>query len=142
MNLENLIGSLERFGLMLPAVVRDVSPADSRWKPADGAWSILEIVCHLADEEEFDFHVRLELTLADPAVAWPPIDPDGWAVERRYNEGQLESAVARFTSLRGQSMAWLRSLENPDWTRTHQHPHAGPISPAPVGRTTDTAPGG
>ncbi len=52
---ENLIESLDRFRRMLPEVVRDVSADDARWKPPDGAWSILEVVSHLADEEEFDF---------------------------------------------------------------------------------------
>jgi hypothetical protein len=125
MNWQKMIGSLEQFGQMLPTVVGGVSADDARWKPADRAWSILEIVCHLADEEAFDFPRRVELTLADPAQAWPPIDPEGWAVERRYNERRLEDAVAQFTTLRDQSVTWLRSLEEPDWTRTYQHPKFG-----------------
>jgi hypothetical protein len=127
MNHHKLIDSLARFGRLLPEVVRDVSPGDYRWKPPDGAWSILEVVRHLADEEESDFRPRVQLTLADPAVAWPPIDPEGWAVERLYNEGQLEEAVEEFGVLRRQSVAWLRSLENPDWSQTHQHPKHGPF---------------
>lgn len=127
MNLPKLIASLERFGRMLLEVVRDVSLDDSRWKPPDGAWSILEIVCHLADEEEFDFRARLELTLADPSAPWPPIAPETWAIERRYNESDLALVVRRFTSLRSQSVSWLRSLENPDWSRAHHEPQVGPI---------------
>jgi hypothetical protein len=64
-NLPKLIASLDKFGHMLPQVVRDVSADDYRWKPPDGAWSILEIVCHLADEEEIDFRARLESILTD-----------------------------------------------------------------------------
>jgi hypothetical protein len=127
MNLPKLIASLERFGRMLPEVVREVSPDDSRWKPPDSAWSILEIFCHLADEEEFDFRARLESTLTDPSAPWPPIAPEAWAIERRYNEGELAPVIARFTSLRRQSVSWLRSLENPDWTRTYHDPQVGPI---------------
>lgn len=127
MNLQKMAASLERFGRILPEVVRDVAPDESRWKPPDGAWSILEIVCHLADEEEFDFRRRVEMTLADPDVVWTPIDPDAWAVESGYNEGQLREAVARFESLRSQSVSWLRSLENPDWSRTHHHRQFGPL---------------
>ena len=127
MDLPNIIASLERFGRMLPEIVRDVAPDDSRWKPPDGAWSILEIVCHIADEEEFDFRARLKLTLADPSAPWPPIAPEEWAIERHYNEGDLAPAIARFTSLRSQSVSWLRSLENPDWTQTYHDPQVGPI---------------
>ncbi len=127
MNSRKLIASLERFGRILPEVVRDTSPDDSRWKPPDGAWSILEIVCHLRDEEQFDFRERLRLTLADPTAAWPPISPETWAVERSYNADQLSSAAERFTALRRESVLWLRSLENPDWSRTHHHPQFGPF---------------
>jgi hypothetical protein len=127
MNCPKMIASLERFGRMLPVVLRDVDLEDARWKPPDGAWSILEVVCHLADEEELDFRKRVERTLADPDQPWPPINPEGWSVERHYNEGKLDEAVARFSLLRDQSVSWLRSLDSPDWTQTHQHPKFGSI---------------
>lgn len=127
MNFPNLLASLDRFAHLLPAVVRDIPDDDVRSKPASGAWSILEIVGHLADEEEFDFRERVRLTLADPALLWPAIDPEGWAVERRYNEQQLADVVARFVQLREQSLQWLRSLEQPDWNRMHEHPQFGPF---------------
>jgi len=122
MHFAKLIDSLERFGRTLPIVVRDVTDDDSRWKPPDGAWSILEVVCHLADEEEFDFRKRAKLTLSNPSQPWPPIDPEGWAVERHYNDGILDEAVQRFGRLRTQSTTWLRSLESPDWKRAYDHP--------------------
>ena len=59
------------------------------------------------------------------SATWRPIDPERWAIERRYNEGQLSDAVARFTSLRKESLDWLRSLERPDWGRAHQQPQYG-----------------
>lgn len=127
MNAKKLIDSLERFGRVLPEVVRHVPPDDYRWKPPDSAWSILEIVCHVADEDEFDFRPRVTLTLSDPAADWPPIDPEGWAVSRRYNESQLDEVLARFSEYRAQSVAWLRALDIPDWIQTHQHPKFGPF---------------
>jgi hypothetical protein len=87
----------------------------------------VEIVGHLADEEEFDFRERVRLTLADPSFPWPSIDPEGWAVERRYNEQQLVNVVSRFVRLREHSLQWLRSLDQPDWNRTHEHPQFGPF---------------
>ncbi len=124
---ERLIQRLERFGDILPAVVEGLPDDDARWRPADGAWSILEIVTHLADEETEDFRRRVESTLADPAAPWPPIDPEGWAVSRRYNEGNLAAAVDRFAKARRESVAWLRTLRRPDWSKAWVHPKAGPI---------------
>ena len=73
MNAQRLVDSLERFAGFLPAVLRGVSLEDARWRPADGAWSILEVVTHLADEEVEDFRARLERTLRDPSESWPPL---------------------------------------------------------------------
>lgn len=124
----SLLDSLARFGHALPAVVRDISPADARWKPASGAWSIVEIVRHLVDEETEDFRRRIESTLTDASRPWPPIDPEGWAVARRYEDADLAVAAAEFQRLRAASVAWLRSLREPDWTATHQHPKFGPFA--------------
>jgi hypothetical protein len=117
-----LIARLERFGAALPAVVTGIPADDARWKPADGAWSVVEIVRHLGDEEVDDFRRRLQLTLDDPAADWPPIDPEGWAVERRYNEDSLDVAAARFAAERRASVAWLRGVAGPNWSNTHLHP--------------------
>lgn len=127
MNVTELIDSLERFRNLIPHVVAEVSPNDARWKPADGGWSIVEIICHLADEEEFDFPARVRSTLEDPDKPWAPIDPEGWAVSHKYNEQELAAAVGRFVRLRAASVDWLRALKHPDWTRTHEHPKFGPF---------------
>jgi len=129
MNHEAQVRRMEGFPQVLSAMVKVVgNPVDARWKPPppdDGSWSINEIVHHLADEEEADFRVRVEMTLTDPASDWPPIDPVGWARERHYNDGDVEEALARFSKLRQENVAWLRRLECPDWSSTHTHPKFG-----------------
>src|SRR5262245_52090662 len=127
MDVEKQIASLVRFGRMLPEVVGEVRDPDAAWKPPDGAWSILEVVCHLVDEETADFRRRLALTLENPNEPWSPIDPEGWAVERRYNDGNVRDVASRFASLRAESIVWLRSLNRPEWTKAYQHPKLGPI---------------
>ena len=125
MNANALIDSLAGFAEILPAAVKGVSPSDARWKPDDGAWSILEIVTHIADEETADFRCRLEHTLRDPSADWPPIDPEAWAVERRYNEGDLGETLARFIIERQASVKWLHELGDADWSTTRTHPKLG-----------------
>ena len=118
---------LDRFAEALPAVVAGIPGADARWRPPDGGWSILEIVTHLADEEVEDFPARLKLTLRDPELEWPPVDPEESAVQRRYNEGNLDEAVGRFVSARRDSVKWLRGLREPDWSITHHHEVLGDL---------------
>lgn len=135
MHIENLFNSLRRFRRALPALVADVSVEDARWKPADGAWSILEIVRHLVDEEVEDFRTRVRLTLEDPSQPWPPIDPEAAAVERRYNEGDFDQAVTQFVNEREKSLEWLEPrlmslAEHAD--QAWEHPKFGPITAGEV----------
>lgn len=123
-----IIDRLERFAPALAAAAGVATPDQSRWKPPEGSWSILEVVCHLGDEEADDFRARLAFVLEGRPGPWPAIDPEGWARDRRYNEHDPASAVARFVEERRRSVAWLRSLPAAtDWTRAYQHPKFGPI---------------
>ena len=127
MNATALAESLRRFPAVVSALVEDLPESDARWKPADGAWSILQIIAHLADEEVEDFRRRVQMTLNDPKDPWPPIDPEGWAIERRYNERHLADEFDRFVTERQASVQWLQALADPDWSKTYEHPKLGPI---------------
>lgn len=129
-NINYHIKSLQRFAKTLPELLDGITEEQARWKPADGAWSILEIVTHLADEEVEDFRTRVKLTLENPEnCQWPPINPVGWAEERKYNQGQLHDSLSRFYIERTKSLEWLISLatKNPQWSNTYNHPEFGPI---------------
>jgi len=105
----------------------DVSEEDAHWKPAPNRWSIVEVIGHLYDEERGDFRRRLELTLQDPAKDWPPIDPEAWVTERKYNERSLVESLELFMEERLRSVEWLRDLENPSLDNARTHPVAGEI---------------
>ncbi len=109
----------------ISALAAEVDTAQARWKPAPEEWSILEVIHHLYDEEREDFRPRVDLTLHHPNVPWPPIDPEGWVIARRYNERELGEMLAAFQSERAASLAWLGTLDNPDWSRSH--PAAGTL---------------
>lgn len=124
------VAALERFPAVLGALLAELGANDARRRPASGAWSVVEIVNHLADEEIEDFPRRLRLTLEDADQPWPAIDPEGWARQRDYQSRDLGESLERFARERTRSVAWLRSLADssapPDWSAAHQHP-AGPI---------------
>jgi hypothetical protein len=100
---------------IIQVLVKDVSAAQSRWKPDPDRWSILEVVNHLYDEEREDFRVRLEILLRASDEPWPPIHPFEWITERRYNERELAASLEGFLAERRASLAWLQGLESPDW---------------------------
>ncbi|MDQ7014315.1 MAG: DinB family protein [Planctomycetota bacterium] len=128
MNMQPIIERMDRFSSVLPALVSGMSQDEALYRPNDSTWSILEIVCHLADEEADDFRPRLERTLAEPQVEWEAIDPEGVAISRRYREADLEEQTARFVAERHRSVVWLMGLGAVDWYRAYQHPKIGPLS--------------
>lgn len=114
-----------------PETVRSLcaglSSEDAHFKPPSGAWSIVEIVAHLVDEEREDFGARLRSVLEDPARVWPRTDPEGWARDRAYQAREVAPMVDEFEGERARTIAWLESLRGVDWTRAYQHPKVGPV---------------
>jgi hypothetical protein len=104
------------------SLVEGVPVEQARWKPAPDAWSILEVINHLWDEEKEDFRVRLDITLHHPDQPWPPIDPGGWVTARQYNQREVSEAVEGFLEERQASLAWLESLAAPDWEASYEAP--------------------
>lgn len=127
MNPQQLFASLVAGRETIRALTADLTSEQVLWRPAPGKWSILEVVCHLADEEREDFRARLDLTLHDPGAAWPSIDPQGWVESRGYQQREFAAVLKGFMQERGKSLAWLDSLESPQWDNSYEHPHLGTL---------------
>lgn len=114
------------------ALASGLSDGQARWRPSTDAWSIVEVINHLHDEERDDFRTRLDLTLRSPEAPWPPIDPERWARERDYRARELAPSLAAFLGERRASLDWLAGLERADWGATHRHPTIGAMRAADV----------
>jgi hypothetical protein len=99
-----------------------------QWRPAPEKWCLLEIVCHLYDEEREDFGARTKQALENPTGPWIKIDPVAWVTERKYIEQDYEQKIDNFLQERTKSVKWLQSLNNPDWKSAIQHPKLGPLT--------------
>jgi len=128
MNHQQIIERLRANCDVFKHLLQDVPEDQARWKPAPERWSLLEIVNHLYDEEIEDFGRRIELVLSDPACPWPPIDPEGWVVQRGYNERNFRESLSNFLAAREASLGWLNEQKSIDWRTTHHHPRMGPMS--------------
>lgn len=126
--IEQLAPRLAAFPSALLALLDGLDDTDARCRPPNGAWSIVEIINHIADEDEEDFGTRLRMTLEDPSNAWPGIDPEAAARERNYNGRSLGESLDRFAKTRAGWVKWLCLLENPDWARAYTHPKLGDIA--------------
>ena len=122
MNFNHLRKEMAENAQRIRALVEGLADDQARWKSDPDTWSILEVVNHLADEEEADFRPRLEITLFRPDKPWPPIDPAGWVTERDYNSRDLAESLDRLMRARRASLAWLQEVESPDWETSYQAP--------------------
>jgi hypothetical protein len=121
-----ILDRLHHNAAAIAALASGVDDEQARWRPAVGEWSILEVVCHLYDEEREDFRTRLDLILHHPDAPWPPIDPQGWVTARGYHQRDLATELAAFQSERTASLAWLAGLDAPNWQAVAVHPVIGP----------------
>ena len=80
------------------------------WKPLPEKWCLLEIVCHLYDEEREDFRARLKSTLENPGQKFSPIDPGGWVTSRNYMDQNFELKLRDFLSERDRSIDYFESI--------------------------------
>jgi DinB superfamily len=122
MQAESLCQELASGAELIRQLLTGISTDDGRFKASADSWSMLEVACHLYDEEREDFRQRLDIILHRPNDGWPPIDTVGWVTARGYNERDLADMLERFLSERRQSLEWLRGLTSPNWEAEYATP--------------------
>ena len=109
MNLHELITRMNANAQTIRQLVSGFSVEQAQWKPDSDTWSVVEVMNHLYDEERADFRARL-------LRAWelPPMGAD-FTGDFPYDAQDITAALAAFLTEREQSLAWLKTLNNPAW---------------------------
>lgn len=97
-----------------------LTPAQAAAKPADGSWSITEIVAHLSDTEAL-FAERMKRVLVEDRPPLPVADPDGYVRALAYDSRDLAEEVALFVAVRRQMARVLRKQPPEAWRRVGIH---------------------
>lgn len=108
----------------LAKLLKGVTPAKARKRPAPGKWSIAEIVAHLADTE-VAMGWRVRMVLSQPGEAIQPFDQDAWAAAMRYEKRDPRKSLEQYRGLREANVALLKSLTPEDWKKSAMHPERG-----------------
>jgi hypothetical protein len=98
------------------------------WKSSPDRWSLLEIICHLYDEEREDFRYRMGHVLESPEKALPKIEPSQWVDERNYITQDFSVMLQKFLSEREISLDWLNKMNEPDPNKFIMHPEYGKMT--------------
>ncbi len=117
------LAQLEYQPTIIASLVKDISTEQAHWKPDAKSWSIFETVAHLYAEEIVDFRPRLAHILRGATTEWRSIEAD----ERVPSVTTLQAALAGYLAQRQESLAWLRTLKNPNWQKAYVAPF-GPIT--------------
>ncbi len=125
---EEIINELDRNRNAFAGLLTNLPQKHFLWKPAPDNWCLLEILCHLYDEEREDFRARVEHCLELSDLPFSPIDPVGWVIDRKYLDQNYEEMLQGFLRERRASANWLRSIVNPNWSNTRVHPTLGEMS--------------
>jgi len=128
MNCKSIIDKLADHQSVFKALLRNKNRSEYLWKPVENNWSLLEIVCHLYDEEREDFRQRVQQTIENPGAPPPPIDPEHWVHQRKYIEQDYKEKLNLFLVERSKSVDWLNGLQNPQWDNHYRHPELGALS--------------
>ena len=117
-----VITLLEKNKQVFEALLSDISDDLRHWRPTPEKWNLLEIVCHLFDEEQLDFRARIKHILEMPLATMPPIDPAGWVKEKEYASRDYDQVVELFLAEREISIQYLKNLGGVNWQTTTRHP--------------------
>ena len=119
---------LERTPSDLARLVRARTDAALSVRPAPGAWSAKEIVCHLRDaEEHLGNWIRAVLDHDDPVLV-ETSTADRWAEDRQYARHHVGAAWQAFSRRRDETLDLLRGLGPAAWRRSGRHPRRGRLS--------------
>lgn len=106
----------------IDSLTADIDDASARLRLREGEWTMLEVMCHLYDEEREDFRVRVIQTLTQPDLPLASIDPEGWVLSRCYAQRAFNEMREQFFVERQQSINALRQLGEVAWDTPLNHP--------------------
>lgn len=128
MRFEDILNQLENNKQVFENLLRYLPENKYLWRPKPEKWCLLEIVCHLLDEEIYDFRARVKHALKTPEKALATTDPEGWVKERNYVSKNYQETLKSFLKERDTSVQWLREQNDVDWSNTLSHPELGALS--------------
>ena len=108
MNIESVRESLAQAPRIVEGLIAAAPHEALTWREADGAWNIVEVLCHIADGEITDWMPRVERILSGGG-RFMPYDREGGFT--RYRGWTAEALVGEFGQLRRANLLAVRIFE-------------------------------
>jgi hypothetical protein len=104
-----------------------VPPEALQWRPAEGKWSVHEVVVHCADSET-NASLRIRYLVAEKEPLIVGYDQDAWARLFDYHAQPIEDSLAAAATARTRTVPLLRRMSEADWTKAGRHTESGPYT--------------
>ena len=108
----------------LDRLVKGVSPARLRKRPAPEKWSVSEILAHLADVE-IVVGWRMRSILGAPGTDVQAYDQNAWVTALHYEKRDPRQSLTQMRVLREANLALLKTLTPDQWKQFGQHSERG-----------------
>jgi hypothetical protein len=108
----------------LERLVKGVTPARMRKRPAPDKWSVAEILGHLADVE-IVVGWRMRSILGAPGTAVQAYDQDAWNASLHYDKRDPRKDLLQQRVLREANLALLKTLTPAQWKEFGMHSERG-----------------
>jgi hypothetical protein len=116
-DLETLLLTLESTPALLARAAEAICPSEMAKKPADGGFSFVENVWHLADLEREAYGVRIRRILVEDSPDLTNFDGNRVARERRYQDRDVAAGLSAFAAARRRNLEALAGLTAAEWAR-------------------------
>ncbi len=126
-NLQEIIAKYDHGPTQLRDAILGLSSIQLRIPAPPGAWSVLQIVCHIADFE-LVYADRMKRVVAEDRPTLFGGDPDVFAAKLAYAQRNLEEELDVIMSVRREVSRFLKTLTPVDFDRTGEHSTDGPLS--------------
>lgn len=115
--------------------IRGVRKATLLRRPGASAWSVGEIVAHLADAEIVTAF-RIRSILGAPGIRIAAYDQDAWVASGHYRTREPRHSVSQFRAVREANLRLLASLSPGQWKQHGMHSERGRESIEQIVRLT------
>jgi hypothetical protein len=108
----------------LTRLIKGVSTAKLRKRPAPDKWSVAEILAHLADVE-IVIGWRMRSILGSPGTPVQAYDQNAWVTAGHYEKRDPRKSVELHRVVREANLALVKSLSPDQWKHYGQHAERG-----------------
>ncbi len=121
------IDAYESAPAKIASAIEGLSEERLLFSPAQGEWSIHEVLVHLPDSEIFVYE-RMRRILAEDHPVLQAFSEEMWASNLDYRNQDAQLALDLFRAICRSNAAFMRTLPSSAWKRTGSHTERGEMS--------------